>query len=130
MLPKVKLIVMLRNPVDRAYSHYYDERAGGHEQYLSFEEAIDREEKRLAGELEKMQVDEYYQSYNHRHFSYRARGIYVDQLSTWMKFFPKEQILILESEDFYLNSAAVLKRSLEFLRLPAIAFQEEKKQYK
>ena len=120
MLPGVKLIVMLRNPVDRAYSHYYHEVAGKHEKLSSFEEAIDCEEKRLAGELEKMQGDAHYQSYNHRHFSYLARGIYFDQLTAWRHSFPKEQLLLLRSEDFYADPGAILKRTLAFLNLPAV----------
>jgi hypothetical protein len=124
VLPGVKLIVMLRNPVDRAYSHYYHEVAGNHETLASFEEAIDCEEQRLAGELEKMGADEHYQSYNHRHFSYLARGIYVDQLQNWLKYLPREQFLILRSEDFYANPQDVFKATLSFLDLPAIVPQE------
>jgi len=120
MLPKVKLIVMLRNPADRAYSHFYHEVAGKHEKLSSFEEAIDCEEKRLAGELEKMQRDAHYQSFNHRHFSYLARGIYIDQLTVWMNSFPKEQLLLLRSEDFYADPGAILKRTLAFLNLPTV----------
>ncbi len=120
MLPDVKLIVMLRNPVDRAYSHYYHELAGGAEQLSSFEEAIDREDERLAGVPEKMQEDERYYSFNHRHFSYLARGIYVDQLRPWMSLFSQEQILIIKSEDFYADPAAVFKQSLAFLGLESL----------
>ena len=50
LMPQMKLIVMLRNPVDRAYSHYHHEVAGGHEKLATFEEAIACEDERLAGE--------------------------------------------------------------------------------
>ena len=129
-LPHVKLIVMLRNPVDRAYSHFYHEVEGGHETLPSFEEAIQREEARLAGEREKMQADEYYSSYNHRHFSYLARGIYADQLQTWMNVFPKDQFLIVKSEDFYADTAAVFKQTLAFLNLPGLDSSEKKAEFK
>ncbi len=56
LLPHVKLIVQLRNPVSRAYSHYYHEVNGGHEK-LSFAEAIDREEDRIGKETEKLARD-------------------------------------------------------------------------
>lgn len=118
LLPKVKLIVMLRNPVDRAYSHYYHEIAGGHEHLPSFDEAIDNEEERLAGECEKMQANERYISYNHRHFSYLSRGLYVDQLTAWMSLFPKDQFLILQTEDFYANPTAIYEQTLNFLHIP------------
>jgi hypothetical protein len=113
----VKLILLLRNPVDRAYSHYHHEIRWGYENLSSFEEAIEREEQRLYGEVEKMLADENYYSFNHHHYSYLLRGIYIDQLEAWMDFFPKEQILILKSEDFYNDPPTVFKRVIEFLNL-------------
>jgi len=130
MLPHVKLIVMLRNPVDRAYSQFHHERAGGHEKLTSFEEAIGCEEKRLAGELEKVLGDEDYSSYSHRHFSYLARGIYIDQLPTWMNLFPREQVLILKSEEFYADAEAVFKQTLDFLNLPHGQLKQRKQGYR
>src|SRR5690349_3699828 len=79
LLPRVKLIVLLRNPVDRAYSQYYHTLQLGYET-LTFEEAIAAEEERIAGEREKISQDEYYQSHAFKHQSYLSRGIYVDQL--------------------------------------------------
>lgn len=117
LLPQVKLIALLRNPVDRAYSHYHHEVRKGFES-LSFEDAIEREQERLRIETVKMLEDENYYSFNHRHYSYLSRGIYVDQLRVWMRFFSREQILILKSEDFYEHPPSVIKRIVEFLRLP------------
>lgn len=116
--PRIKLIAMLRNPVDRAYSHYHHEVRKGFE-HLSFEEAIEREQERLSGEISKMQTDENYFSFNHRHFSYLSRGVYVDQLRAWRTFFPEEQILVLRSEDFYSDSRATLRKIFDFLKMPA-----------
>lgn len=127
-LPHVKLIVLLRDPVSRAYSHYHHEVAGGHEK-LSFEEAIAREEDRIGNEGEKLAQDDQYVSYAHRHFSYLARGIYVDQLQRWMRYFPREQFLILKSEDFYADPASGLKQTLEFLGLPMIGAKAQKEDY-
>jgi hypothetical protein len=124
----VKLIVLLRNPVDRAYSHYYHEVAGGHET-LSFAEAIEQEPERIGTEVEKLVHNEQYVSYNHRHFSYLARGIYIDQLQVWMNLFPREQFLLLKSEDFYADPAASLKQTLEFMHLPSIGIKEHKEEY-
>jgi Sulfotransferase domain len=117
LLPQIKLIALLRNPVDRAYSHYHHEVRIGYET-LSFEEAIAREKERLLAEATKMQEDEDYCSFNHRHYSYLSRGIYIDQLKNWMQFFPSEQVLILKSEDFYNDPPTVVARVLEFLGLP------------
>ncbi len=116
VVPNAKLIVLLRNPVDRAYSHHWLATLEGNER-LSFEEAIQREEERLAGEQEKIVADGHYAAFNHRHFSYLARGIYIDQLQHWMKYYPCEQFLILRSEDLYKDTATVFKQTLDFLEV-------------
>jgi hypothetical protein len=128
-LPHVKLIVMLRNPVDRAYSQYNFEVDLGRET-LSFEDAIDREEERIGKEREKMLQDENYISFDYSRYSYLARGIYVDQLQTWMKLFPKEQFLMLKSEDFYADPVEALEYTSKFLNLPELEMYEKKKNYK
>ena len=117
VLPHVKIIVLLRNPVDRAYSHYYHEVRKKRET-LSFEDAIKAEEKRLHGEFEKLIKNERYKSFNYIHYSYLARGIYVDQLQRWNNFFKKEQILILKSEDFFRDPQTSFDQALQFLGLP------------
>lgn len=115
-IPHVKLIVSLRNPVDRAYSHYHLEVRRGAET-LSFEDALKLETQRLAGEREKMLEDDTYTSFNHFHYSYLSKGIYVDQLKVWLDLFPKEQVLVLKSEEFFTDSSSIT-RVLEFLQLP------------
>ena len=131
LVPQAKLIVLLRNPVDRAYSHHWLVTLEGNET-LSFEEAIKREGERMAGEHEKILANEHYSSFNHRHYSYLARGIYVDQLKHWMNYYPKEQFLILCSEDFYRDPAGVTQQTLEFLGVPGqeIQISKEYKQYR
>ncbi len=117
ILPDIKLIVMLRNPVDRTYSHYQHEVRKGREK-LSFIEAVSREKASFLEEKEKMARDEEYYSFNHHRFFYLARGIYVEQLKTWMNLFSKDQLLIIRSEDFYSKTPSVLKRVFTFLNLP------------
>lgn len=117
LMPQVKLIALLRNPVDRAYSQHWLETTGGYET-LSFKEAILNEQERLSGEREKMLEDENYHSYNHRRCSYLTRGIYIDQLQNWMSYYPREQFLILRSEDLYSKPAEIVKQTLEFLGMP------------
>jgi len=119
LLPEVKLIVLLRNPVDRAWSHYHHEVRWGFES-LPFEEAMAAEAARLAGEVEKMRLDENYYSYNHQHYTYLARGIYVEQLQRWMELFPRNQFLILKTEDLEANPAAVVSQTLRFFGLPEV----------
>lgn len=116
ILPQVKLIALLRNPVDRAYSHYQLERRDGLEK-LTFEEAIDTEEERIRGEREKMLADESYTGDKYAIYSYCSRGIYVDQLRNWAKFFPKDRILVLRSEDFFMEPSTAFSKVLDFLSL-------------
>jgi hypothetical protein len=125
MMPRVKLIVLLRNPVDRAYSHYQHEVSLKYET-LSFDEAIEQEPDRLRGEREKMLADQSYDSYKYRHYSYLARGAYADQLMRWMKLFPRDQILILRSEDFFAESSKTFQKVLGFLELPPCELSEYK----
>ncbi|MET3698879.1 sulfotransferase domain-containing protein [Bacillus oleivorans] len=117
LMPKVKLIILLRNPVDRAYSHYHLIGRMGKET-LSFKAAIQKEESRLKPELKRMLENENYHSTTYQYYSYLARGRYVEQLKTWMNLFPKEQFLIIQSEEFYCNPANTFQRVLEFLGLP------------
>ena len=125
-LPQVKLIVLLRNPVDRAYSHYQHQIQRGRET-LSFEAALEAEPERLAGEAAKILADGGYTSFNHVHFSYLARGIYADQLAAWREYFSPERMLILNSERFFADSPAVLNQVTGFLGLPAWQAAELKK---
>lgn len=122
VVPQAKLIALLRDPADRAFSDYHDKARQGREP-LTFEEALEAEEGRLRGEKEKMLADEAYVSRNHRAFSYLSRGIYVDQLREWHKFFGKEQILVLKSEDMYKDTTGTLKKVLNFLYMPDIGIE-------
>ena len=128
-LPKARFIVLLRNPVDRAYSQYQHQTRQEGVEPLTFEEALACEEKRLAGEEEKLLKDEKYFSFNHRHYSYLARSKYIEQLPTWMSIFPGEQFLILRSEDLYTDPKAIVKQTLEFLDLPTSGLSTEYKPF-
>jgi hypothetical protein len=114
VLPDVKLVAMLRDPVDRAHSQYANERARGLED-ATFEEALDLEERRLEGEEEKLASDPAYTSFANQHHSYLARGRYLEQLRRWHAFFPREQLLALESDTFFADPASGLARVHDFL---------------
>jgi hypothetical protein len=116
-LPEAKLIALLRDPVERAYSQYNHEVALGFE-HVPFEEAIEREPERIAGEVEKMRADPSYESFSYRHHTYLARGRYAEQLEVWFSLFPRSQILILRSEDLFANPDRTHRTVLEFLGLP------------
>jgi hypothetical protein len=117
-VPEAKLIVLLRNPVDRAYSHYHHRTKKGIET-LGFEEALESEADRLAGEEERLLADEGYRSFEHQHFSYLSRGLYAGQLARWHRHFDRDRTLVLRSEDLYETPHAVFAEAQRFLGLPA-----------
>ena len=117
LVPEARLVVLVRNPVDRALSHYNHEVALGREQ-LSFEEALDAEEERLLGEEERLADDPRYFSREWWSHTYKARGRYAEQLERWLAVFPREQLLVLPSDDLGGDPAAAHGRVLEFLGAP------------
>jgi hypothetical protein len=116
-LPDAKLIVLLRNPVDRAYSHHQHRLRLGIE-HLEFADALEAEADRLAGERQRMLDVDGYESREFNEFSYKARGRYAEQLSEWLRYFPREQLLVLISEEFFAAPADHFRRVLEFIELP------------
>jgi Sulfotransferase domain len=118
-LPDVKLIVLLRDPVQRAYSQYQMAREEYRCERLTFEEALRVEEKRLAGEHERLTNDPAYRSYAHLFFSYKERGRYAAQLERWFRYFDRDQILVAKSEDLFSRPREVLADVFAFLHLPA-----------
>ena len=117
LLPDSRLIVLLRNPVARALSGWKHMTELGFET-LSFEEAIDAEESRTAPELERMLSEPLYFSRAYHRFGYIDRGKYAEQLERWFEVFPRDRVLILESERFYRDTADVFGEITDFLDLP------------
>ena len=118
LMPDVKLVVMVRDPVERAHSQYQHELARGYEDLRSFEAAIEAEPERLAGEAEKMIADPRYESPHHEHHSYLAKGRYAEQLEHLYGLFPADNVLVVQSEAFYANPAAELERVRRHLGIP------------
>lgn len=115
-LPGIKPIAILRNPIDRAFSHHNHELALGYE-HLPFEEAIARESERLAGEEERLLADSRYRSFAHQHYSYLSRSKYVEQLERWFGHLNREQFLILSAEDLFESPREALAKAQRFLGL-------------
>jgi hypothetical protein len=122
-LPGARFILMLRDPVSRAYSQYQHEIARGFET-LSFEEALEREEERLEGEAERLRREPAYHSLSHQHHSYVARGLYAEQIRRWHAFVPAERLLVLDSSEFFADPDGGYRRTLEFLGLPERSLPE------
>lgn len=115
-LPGVKLILLLRNPVDRAYSSYHHQAWRGREKH-SFETAIEREEGRLSGVDEASLRDPSGFSYEHAHFAYLARGRYFDQVRRCKALFPSESIKVVGSEDYFSDPQPTFEDVCDFLGL-------------
>ena len=114
VIPEAKLIALVRNPVDRAYSHYQHEVALGREP-LSFEDALVAEEERTSGEEERLAADPAYFSHAWWNYTYKARGRYAEQLERWLSVFPADRLLVLPSEELLGEPERTHARVLEFL---------------
>jgi hypothetical protein len=136
ILPDVRCILLFRNPVERAFSHYRHNlkkkpwmkhsRTEGVSETLSFEEALHAEEERLAGERERLINEPDYYSWNHEHYSYKARGRYVEQLEHWYKHIDPAQCLVLQSEALRADKQAVFERVCTFLELPPAPLEDDR----
>jgi len=118
--PHLKAVALLRDPVERAWSHYQERVANGVEP-LSFMDALDAEGARTDGELERMAADPAYYSEPHDWYAYRARGVYLPQLQNWRSVFPRDQLLVLRSEDLYADVQGTFDAIGSFLGVPPVA---------
>ena len=125
LTPDVKLIVMLRNPVDRAYSHY-QHRFGRGRETRTFEEVVETDKEVLKDGWSGLPANDY-KRLGHLHYSYLPRGFYADQIKTWMDVFPKEQFLFIRAEDFFSDTQAIYDEVLAFLGLSEHGLQKEKR---
>jgi hypothetical protein len=139
-LPDAKLIVLLRNPVDRAFSHFQMIKRNPTikipetgevvpREPLSFEEAIEAEPERMRREEEKMAQNEYYRGLWMQQHSYLTRGLYARQLRHWQQFFPPEQFLIVDSQQLSRNTGTAYAEVLRFLKLPSWAPTEFRREH-
>lgn len=104
--PDAKLVAVLRNPIDRAYSSYLYTLRDGREQAETFEEALELEESRIQGNWEHL-------------WHYREMGFYFHQLQRYYRYFDRSQIKIILQEDLKDNTEQVVKETFEFLGVDA-----------
>ena len=109
LLPQARIIAILRNPTDRAISHYFHEKQRGYES-LPIMEALLEEERRLESAIRLKD----YKNYSFIHHSYKSRGHYSEQLERYLKFFPRQQVLILNSEEFFHDQHNILRQVTDF----------------
>lgn len=104
LLPNAKLIVLLRNPIERTISQFYHSKRNGFEK-LEIYDALKAEKDRLKNGGE----------YSQQKHSYVSRSMYVEQLEAYEKVFRKNRMLILKSEDLFEKSTEIIRRIEKFL---------------
>ena len=116
LFPGIKLIAILRNPVDKTYSHYHLSIRYNKEK-LTFEEAVMRDMKTFSDLVNSDSKinDDYFK--NQIKNSYLGRGFYAQQLETWFELFDRKQILILTSEELSTETNKTMNKIFQFLDL-------------
>ncbi|MEM7356645.1 MAG: sulfotransferase domain-containing protein [Acidobacteriota bacterium] len=114
LLPNARLVVLLREPGARAYSHYHHEVALGREQ-RGFEQALDEEEPLLEQEMAAMTRNPEYFSQPARCFSYLARGRYAQQLERVYRFFDHRQVHVTACDRLFAGEQEALDDLFRFL---------------
>lgn len=111
-LPEARIVVILRNPVDRAYSHYWHKRRLGGEHLPSFEEAVAAEPERLAADDVRSRIG----------FAYVDRGHYARQIDDLVAHHGHERVHVMLLDDLVSDRVPTLERLLTFLDIdPAAA---------
>jgi len=121
LLPNCKLIVILRNPIDRCYSNYFLTN-----QQETFEDII-KNEKKILNQIDKHNVKKYYEFV---HTSMLGRSLYAEQLENWYKLFSKDQILIIKSEEFAIQTNKIMNEIFNFLELEHFDIPDNSKKNK
>ena len=114
-LPDVKVIAILRDPVERAHSQWVHETARGFET-MPFQEALQAEQERLAGQ-EALLVEPTGRSFEHQHHSYIARGQYGPQVQRLWEVFGQDRTLVLSATQLFAGPATTYAATLSFLGL-------------
>ena len=115
LLPNIKLITILRNPIDRAYSEY-QELVSRESNPPSFETVIKNEINTRKKDTSLI-TEENFEAFNQKN-SYLLKGVYIEQLKIWAGLFPKEQIFTLSTENLNSDPTAVLESVFHYLNLP------------
>ncbi len=117
IVPDARLIVLLRNPIERTHSGWRLQVEAGHEP-LDFETAIRTEDERVAEGRRRTLADPTHVDDTYLRHCYLERGRYAEHLERWLRVFPRDQMLVLRSEDFFADPQPIFAHTLEFLGLP------------
>ena len=116
-LPNARVVVMLRNPVDRAVSAYGHERRRGFES-AGFVDALAREQERLADEVDRLTRDEHYRSFAHRHHAYLRRGEYAGQVAALIDAVGRDRVYVMDADAFFADPESEFVALQRWLGLP------------
>ena len=116
--PKARIIAMLRNPADRAYSDYHMQVRSGME-YMTFEDALAAEEARVGAERRLVASDPGRQWFYVPNYAYAGKGEYAEQLEPWLRLFGRDRVLVETAEDLGRDPAGVVSRVAGFLGIDA-----------
>lgn len=127
VFPQIKLIVILRNPIDRAISAYHHA-VKDQGELRCLENAIDEEIKILQNYNDPLEImATKYKFVQHLEPRYVVWGLYYYFLKNWLEFFPKNQLLILHSDDLFQNPELTTNQVFEFLGLPSYYLKQYSK---
>ncbi|MEU3308555.1 sulfotransferase domain-containing protein [Nocardiopsis sp. NPDC006832] len=121
-LPETKVVVILRDPVERAYSAHAHETARGFETE-PFARAIELEDRRLSGAEERLIADPTHYSRSHQHHGYVARGNYVDQLIRMERHLGRERMHVVDYADLFDGTSRTVAEIIRFLELPSVSME-------
>lgn len=122
-LPGVKIILMVRNPIDRAISSFNNNKRAKLEPLSLFAEAMEREERIKEKSIKDASKDIYH---DHKYHLYQERGIYYKNYERLIEFFDKKDILVLEFNEFFQDLPEQYRNVLEFLNLDTTQVIENK----
>ncbi len=114
--PDALIVALLRDPVERAFSHYKERR--NHTEDLAFADALAAEEERTAGEEARLLADPSAVSFAHRHQTYVAQSRYAPMLERWFGAYGRERVVVAAAEDFYADPQALCDQITAAVGLP------------
>jgi len=119
--PDTKLIVTLREPVSRAYSHFsFVQGYNAEEREISFQEGLSLEETRIKEAMDKLHSDPYNSARHLSNYGYRRKGEYAQHIKRWLEYFPLEHFHFMEFSDITSNNEEAYHQLFHFLGVDPI----------
>lgn len=116
LLPDVKLLVILRNPVDRAFSHFNFVKAyGGEDASMTFETGLELESERIHNAMNIINHDRYHASLMLSRYSYKRNSEYAGHIKNWLKYYKKENFLFIDFNELKKQPNKVLNAIYAFI---------------